>query len=847
MSTSAESPRDEVPPAGSPAPGAPRPLLDVLRIGIVVLDPGGRILLWSPVAERMLGWTQALVLGRPVTDLTASPCALTGEAGDVYGTLLRTGSWRGVIPLRHLDGGTVEVEGRASLMRRPDGSPFVLANLVETSRLAAIEQELAALDALFTASPLGIALFDTEQRFVRVNDSLSRLHGAAPEDLIGRTVLDVLPDHMGPQIHAVQREVLASGRSVIDLVTLSPDRRGARSVSFGRLTDRTGRVHGVSCTVMDITERREATEKIERARQRLALLDDIGAALGDLLEVAPIADSLAHLLVPRFCDYAGVMLPAALVEGTGGEDPGESTHLRPGPLVQAAVAAKRHSPEVDRMLGLRERVRFTADSVFGKALAGGPARLLDSAEAIAQATAPDDPKVAAATGLGIHSLMVVPLRARGSVLGLLVISRSGRRAGFDTDDLALAEEIAGRASVSLDNARLYAREREAAVMLQRSLLPQSVPEPPGVRIGFRYVPGSSRAEVGGDWFDVIPLAGGRVAFVVGDVMGHGLRAAATMGRLRTAVRTLADLDLPPAEVLERVNRLSDDLSAGPDDPMMATCLYAVHDPATGECAIAKAGHVPPVLLTRDPSTGRLSARPVDVPDGPPIGVPDARHEETRTHVPAGSVLVLYTDGLIEKRREDITDGLDRLCGTLAGLGGGEISLEKLCDTVLGTLAPEAGRPGPGAEDDIALLAVQLGELSPADSASWVFPARGHSVRRARSAVRHTLHAWGLNSLEDSVVLLVSELVTNALRYARGPIRVRLVRGGSLLVEVSDPLSDPPLPRRATPEEESGRGLHLVSLESHRWGTRRDPVGKTVWFEVHLPDGAPGPTGQRTGR
>ncbi|MQS05865.1 SpoIIE family protein phosphatase [Streptomyces alkaliphilus] len=844
MSTSAESPRDEVPPAGSPAPGASRPLLDTLRIGIVVLDPGGRILLWSPVAERILGWPEALVLGRPLTEFTASSCSPGEEAGDVYGQLLRTGSWRGVILLRHLNGGTVEVEGRASMMRRPDGSPFVLANLVETSRLAGIEQELAALDALFTTSPLGIALFDTEQRFVRVNEALSRLHGVAPEDLIGRSVLDVLPEHMGPQIHAVQREVLASGRSVIDLVTLSPDRRGARSVSFGRLTDRTGRVHGVSCTIMDITERREATEKIERARQRLALLDDIGAALGDLLEVAPVADSLAHLLVPRFCDYAGVMLPAVLLEGG---DPGEGEHLRPGPLVQAAVAAKRHSPEVDRMLGLHERVRFTPDSVFGKVLAGGRARLLNSAGAITEATAPDDPKVAAATGLGIHSLMVLPLRARGSVLGLLVISRAGRRAGFDADDLALAEEIAGRASVSLDNARLYARERDAAVMLQRSLLPQSLPEPPGVRVGFRYVPGSSRAEVGGDWFDVIPLAGGRVAFVVGDVMGHGLRAAATMGRLRTAVRTLADLDLPPAEVLERVNRLSDDLAAGPDEPMMATCLYAVHDPATGECAIAKAGHVPPVLLTRDGSTGRLSARPVEVPDGPPIGVPGALHEEIRVHMPADSVLVLYTDGLIEKRGEDITDGLDRLCHTLTGLGGGELSLEKLCDTVLTTLVPEAGRPGPGAEDDIALLAVQLGGLSPGDSASWVFPARSHSVRRARSVVRRTLHDWGLTELEDSVVLLVSELFTNALRYARGPIGVRLVRGGSLLVEVSDPHPDPPLPRRAGPEEESGRGLHLVSLESHRWGTRRDPAGKTVWFEVHLPDGPPEPTDQRTGR
>lgn len=831
VSTSAEQPEGPLPEAPA-VPGAARSLLDVLRVGILMFDAEGRIVMWSPTTERMLGWPDSLAVNRPLTDFVPGQDGHDRVRG-LLGVLVEQGSWRGELPLRHLDGSTVDLECRASLLRDPDGTPFFLANLVETSRVRAVEGDLGALDALFATSPLGIALFDTSRRFTRVNDSLARLYDSTADELVGKTVLDVLPSHMSHEIYELQRQVLETGRSVIDLITISHDQRGARSLSFGRLTNRSGEVTGISCVIIDVTERREALEKIEQARQRLALLDDIGQALGDRLDVRRIAEALAHVLVPRFCDYSGVLLLEPVV--AGGELPGPA-QLSQTAMVQVGVSAKRHVPAVDRMLRIGEHVPFDSESVFGRVLTTGNSWLIANQEELLRATFPGDPRFEAAQELGIHSMMVSPLRARGTVLGLMVISRAGKRAHFDHEDLALANEIASRASVSLDNARLYAREREGALMLQRGLLPQQVPEPAGVEVGYRYVPSSTGAEVGGDWFDVIPLPDGRVAFVVGDVMGHGLRAAATMGRLRTAVRTLAGLGLSPAELLSRVNEMSEDFALGPDDPLMATCVYAVYDPAGRVCSIAKAGHVPPVLLSRAERTGLWHAVEVEMDHGPPLGVTGARYQEQRIEVTDGSVLVLYTDGLVERRLEDLTDGIDRLRAVLENIRGPRPSLEAICDSVLHRLVATPAATAPDAADDIALLTARLGGLGEeyGQRAAWTFPAEGPVVRQARAVVRRTLRDWGLESLTDSAVLLVSELVTNSLRHAHGPIGVCMARGSTLLVEVSDPLPDPPRARTAADDDEGGRGLHLVSRASRSWGTRQGPNGKTVWFELDLP-------------
>ncbi|WP_141726601.1 PP2C family protein-serine/threonine phosphatase, partial [Actinacidiphila rubida] len=398
-------------------------------------------------------------------------------------------------------------------------------------------------------------------------------------------------------------------------------------------------------------------------------------------------------------------------------------------------------------------ISFTKESVFGTVLLTGEPRLVSSEEELRQTTFPDDPKIDAAVELGVTSLLALPLRAHGVVLGLLVVSRTRRREPFDHDDLALAGELADRAGAALDNARLYVREREGALTLQRSLLPQTVPEPPGVAIAFRYVPGSSGAEVGGDWFDVIPLAGGRLAFVVGDVMGHGLGAAATMGRLRTAVRTLAGLDMPPDELLRRVNELGDDLASGSVEGWMATAVYAVYDPSTRRCTLAQAGHVPPVLVEpapRDDDPAAYTARLLQLPTGVPLGVGGVRFESAEFEVPDGAVLVLYTDGLVEARGHDITDGLERLRRTLSRPLH---SLEDACDDLLAIMEP--GRE----PDDVALLMARLGGLPAGSTAGWTFPAEASAVRLARRRVRDTLVHWDLVTLSDVTVLLVSELVT----------------------------------------------------------------------------------------
>ncbi len=832
-------PADARPP-GAGAPGTEPPgargsldsLLDALRLGVVILDTRGRVLLWSPPTEELLGWRADEATGRSFADFLAGDQPVARAPSRVLAELRRGRLWRGVVRARHRAGHTVEVEGYASLLEDADGEPFILANVVETGRLRAVEHDLAALDALFDSSPLGIALFDDRQRFVRANKAMERLNGTPTDRMLGRTVEEVFPAPYAREIARVQDTVLATGRTLVDMVMEAPDGSGHRSVSYARLTDRAGQVLGTSCTILDITERREALEHVERARQRLKLLDDVGLALGDLLDVRRISDALARALVPRLCDYAGVMLHGAIA--TGDELPGRLP-IAGVPLLQLGVAGKRVGPEVERMLRVGQDIAFAPRSFFATTLATGRPHLARSQEDLVAATYPGDPKVRAAVELGIHSLMALPLSARGIVLGLLVISRADEREGFDEDDVALGMEIGARAGVSLDNARLYAREREGALMLQRSLLPQRVPSPPGLEIGYRYVPGSSAAEVGGDWFDVIPLAGGRVALVVGDVMGHGLRAAATMGRLRTAVRTLAALDLAPDDLLRRVNDLADDLAQGPEEPLMATCVYAVYDPSTRHCAIAKAGHVPPLLLTVDPATGRRHTKPLELPSGAPLGVGDVAFERREFTVAEGAALVLYTDGLIESRHEDISEGLSRLRRRLTS-GTGEVSIEDLCDDVL-ALLPQGGPggpAGPGGPDDVALLVARLGGLPEDSAASWAFPAEETAVRRARAAVRDTLHAWDLDPLCDEAVLLVSELVTNSLRYAHGPIGVRMVRGASLLVEVSDPLPDPPRARTPAHDDEGGRGIQLVAQSARRWGTRYGPIGKTVWFELPLP-------------
>ncbi|MFI0999707.1 SpoIIE family protein phosphatase [Streptomyces galbus] len=565
-------------------------------------------------------------------------------------------------------------------------------------------------------------------------------------------------------------------------------------------------------------------ERDRRLRWRLCLVNDAGMRIGTTLDIARTTQELADFATEHFADRACVDLLDALLHG---HDPAR----RPPVLRRIAQRAKKGAHPDDGppcpAVAPQQLHTYPDGSTPARVLATGqPARL--SADGSPQAG---------------HSTLLVPLRARGATLGVARFSRDGGAEPYDDEDLLLAQEIAARAAVAVDNACRYTHARATALGLQRSLLPAHTPAQSAVDVAYRYLPAGDRLGVGGDWYDVIPLSGARVALVVGDVVGHGVRAAATMGRLRTAVRTLADIDLPPDELLTHLDdvvlRLSAEAATDPDEDAAeigATCLYAVYDPVSCCCTLARAGHVLPTVVTPDGVH-----RTLDLPAGPPLGLGGLPFEAVDVHLPEGSLLALYTDGLIEARDHDVEAGLTRLRQALTRPAR---TLDAVCDTVLDTLLPE--RPA----DDVALLLARTRALGDRRVAGWDLAADPAEVSRVRARVAAQLRRWGMEDLEFTAELVVSELVTNAIRYGRPPIHLRLVlpdpeppdgpgadHGRSVLCEVRDASSTAPHQRRARSDDEGGRGLHLVAQLAERWGTRQTRVGKTVWAELSDTAGA----------
>ncbi|MEU6980815.1 MULTISPECIES: ATP-binding SpoIIE family protein phosphatase [unclassified Streptomyces] len=422
---------------------------------------------------------------------------------------------------------------------------------------------------------------------------------------------------------------------------------------------------------------------------------------------------------------------------------------------------------------------------------------------------------------GGQRAILAPLRGRRRVIGAAVFLRRPERGGFEPNDLLVAAQLATHTALGIDKAVLYGREAYIADELQRTMLPDSLPQPTGVRLASRYLPAAETARVGGDWYDAIPLPGSRVALVVGDVMGHSMTSAAIMGQLRTTAQTLAGLDLPPQEVLHHLDEQAQRLG----ENRMATCMYAVYDPVSHRITIANAGHPPPILLHLG---GR--AEVLRVPPGAPIGVGGVDFEAVELDAPAGATLLLYTDGLVESRLRDVWTGIEQLRERLAAtaqLTGPDHSppLEALCDDVLDML-------GPGdRDDDIALLAARFDGIAPSDVAYWFLEPEDAAPGRARRLARRALERWGLEELSDSVELLISEVVTNAVRYAERPVTLRLLRTDVLRCEVGDDSPQLPRQRRARDTDEGGRGLFLVNRLARRWGATRLSGGKVVWFEL----------------
>ncbi|MBB4891525.1 PAS domain S-box-containing protein [Streptomyces olivoverticillatus] len=815
----------------------PGSLYDHIRVASFSLGTDGRIEQWSTRAAELFGITARQAVGRDPQEVFA-PLDARRARHRAEAPFLGEGgpdgrAWTGLVPYQR-DG---RQQGLAEIYVMPSedgkGGRAALCVAVDVRALRGIETDIAASEAVFGQSPLGFFFFGTDLTLLRVNESFAQTFGCPAEWHRGRTPHDFLPRPEAERLTAALRQVLDTGKPVSDIQLVGPvpgrSERRRWSVSLYRLHSGSGRPIGVAAIATDVTGRRRAEREAAGVRRNLALLNEAGARIGNSLDLETTARELLAVAVPQFCDLASVDLYQGLLVGDEAP-PGladGSAELRRVAYSSAVTGAPVDADYKPIQVG--EVHRYPFHSPCAQALRTAHVQVVPGREG----------EDGAELGAVVHSTLAVPMVARDTVVGLAQFSRTKGSEPFGERDTALAVELAARAAVCIDNARLYRREHERALILQRSMLPPGDPEAAGIDIACRYLPGNAATEVGGDWFDVIELPGHRTALVVGDVMGRGLRAAVAMGELRTAVRTLAMLDLEPAEVLSALDEIAHGLgrpggkqsasrgvrgSVRPADlseVYLATCVYAVYDPVTRRCTVANAGHLPPVLVEAGEPAMLL-----EVPPGMPLGVGGEPFEETEIELPDGALLALYTDGLVESRDHPLDEGLQAFRQALTDPGR---PLEDVCDHVLTALDTHHG------EDDIALLMARLRGLKPGCVGDWTLPPEPRSVAQARELAREQLETWGLTDLVDTTELLVSELVTNALRYGEGEIRLRLLLDRTLVCEVWDGGLVQPRRRRARDTDEGGRGLQLVGLLSAAWGSRRTPHGKTVWFELSLPD------------
>ncbi len=603
--------------------------------------------------------------------------------------------------------------------------------------------------------------------------------------------------------------IRTTSRATVDAVaTIVP----VRSLGTGLLAQVTLRVPAPA-----------AERFIDPALMRHALLDGAVRRIGGALDIEQMAPELVNILVPHFCNSAGLlMLESIVADAEQPQSPPSGLHL----VRRLAVAHDDADPGWDAAFPVGEILRYPPGTPYTRCLDGAKpvSEVLDDAAAAGLAAAWSRAPVARL--LAGASLLLLPMIAGETLLGFFACARRLGFHRFDAYDVEIGMEFARRAALFVDSARRYSRERATALTLQRSMLPTGLSTPASVEVRHRYLPGSKLIEVGGDWYESIALPGGRVALVVGDVAGHGVRAAVTMGRLRTAIKTLTMLELPAAETLQRLDDLMHEL--GEVEPHFATCVFAIYDTVDGTCEVACAGHLPPLLVAPGKAGEFL-----DVSPAPPLGIGASPIRSRTLTVEDGSLLVMYTDGLVERRTEDIDTGLRGLREMFTP-GASERPLDDLCRDALA----RAGVYDDHQRDDIALLIARLSRIDQERQVAWNLAAKLTAARRARSLIRRPLRRWGLADVIPTAELAVSELVTNAVRYAQGRIGLRLVLEGGLFCEVLDDSAALPRLRHAGEDDERGRGLQVVSQIAQRWGTRRTATGKVVWCELAVP-GAPG--------
>ncbi|MDF2260779.1 ATP-binding SpoIIE family protein phosphatase [Streptantibioticus ferralitis] len=808
----------------------------LLRLAVVSVDADGSVSYWNRGAEELFGHRWEAVFGHRARGLLPAPAdpPLTGER-DAIALLdgLTRPRWCGAFPVTDHAGALrdtlwwsyriTERTGRGLLVLAAHAKPLragALRLAIGDRMLPYVLAETAGPDgveltARFTPAPSPATAARTAVRLAavlprvspgrldRITRQIAQL-GAPALQVEGCAPLAVLPYEAGPPPRTARRgEPAVPARRRAELPAAPRHRTRKRPPLIP--VPPPGFPPPAPGGLLD---------------QQLALLRETGARVGTTLEPGTTAAELCAVAVPRFADFASVLVVDQLFSDAlrDGSVPGRQAHQVDGgqavTVRRLAVSGGCTSKAWGSVVPEGELFTLPGGQVPGLA---EPLLLPVVDPALAEDVAADLGAPALGDLLANRSVLVTPLTARGLVLGQMRFVRDPDRRPFDAADAATAVEFAARGAVHLDNARLHRLESRAAATLQRSMLPTSPPRIPGVRIAHHYRPGDRQAQVGGDWFDAIQLPGGRVALVVGDVMGHGLLSAAVMGQFRTAVQTMAALDLPPAQLLRHLDNLAHRL--GTTDHL-ATCVYAVYDPIHRTLALANAGHIPPVLARHDGRSELLK-----IPEGAPIGVGGVPFETVEIPVPDGSWLVLCTDGLVEVRGEGIDAGLAALC---ANVIEPQQTPEDVCNQILSQVHYEERG------DDVALLVARFEGIAPQDVAERRLRLDHSEVRAARAFSRKQLADWGLGQLGDLTELLVSELVTNALRVATHEVQLRLMRVGKLLVEVSDDDHNLPQLRRADEDDEDGRGLALVSNLSHRWGTSRQAVGKVVWFELRLP-------------
>ncbi|MFK0280581.1 SpoIIE family protein phosphatase [Streptomyces sp. NPDC090499] len=791
-----------------------------IPLAVVVVDRDGDVSHWSTGARRLFGADKEDAIGRSVLDLLPVSGALP-EDDEItpYGAYA---AYDGLGPdlESSLDGRlNFPAAGRARLTvpdrDRADvlwwayplvgpGNERLLVLAADAERLRRAEQDE------------GIA-------FERIAPGFA-LHTDFPgAEELARRLPEILPSMSVDESARIVAQVLELGYPVLefsqnDRVPVTPDWGVARRTERMARRERAASAAAQGLPVpAELTDDEGEDLEYAAVRERLEFLTEVSGRIGTSLDLSRTIVEVSRAVVPRFTDVAGTYLREQVVAGEGFPDGVPDT------TTMWHRVALEHTDEPGRwddVVPVGEAMPFPAHTPFFQCMTTGepvlvPRISVEMGHAIASQFEKRDIRPLI-TG---RSMLVVPLKARNVVLGFMILLRHPEREMFNDMDRVTGAELAARAGLVLDNARMYTYQESVAETLQDSMLPHIPPRMAGCDIATRYLPGTLLGRVGGDWFDSVKLPGARTALVVGDVMGHGLNSAAMMGQLRTAVQTMAAMDLPPAQLLRNL----DDLAQRLGDGYLATCLYAVYDPIGSELHLANAGHIPPVLVRAVDGRSEL----LDLPTGAPIGVGGVAFESLRVRVEPGDRLVMCTDGLVEMRGEDIAVGLATLCESAAHPAA---SMDDACDTIIRALNTRGGR-----KDDVALLMARLNGIEPEDVAEWRLALDPAEVRRARAVVREQLHDWGLARLADPAELMVSELVTNALRHSHSrPVQLRLIRGETLLCEVDDDDHTLPTLLGVDPAAEAGRGLRVVSTLAREWGTSRTAAGKTVWFELTAP-------------